>query len=109
MYGLQAQVLQSKQATDTTTYSFSYGYNLAGSLAWEVYPSGRFVSYGFDEAGRVASATGKFNGSTTPRFCAHDDPLGAMILCLCPTFPLLHGEQVEKSLRTLRLCRSFAM
>jgi RHS repeat-associated protein len=66
MYGPQGEVRQSSQTTDAQSFPFSYGYNVAGSLAWEVYPSGRLVSYGFDAAGRLNSASGNFNHSTTP-------------------------------------------
>lgn len=34
------------------TYSFTYNYNLAGSLTRETYPSGRAATTGYDGANR---------------------------------------------------------
>jgi len=50
------RVLQSNQVTEGETYAFAYGYNLAGRLTRLTYPSGRVVSYGFDDAGRIEVA-----------------------------------------------------
>jgi RHS repeat-associated protein len=49
------RVLQSKQTTNSQDYSFQYGYDLAGELVTEKYPSGRLVSMNYDAAGRLAS------------------------------------------------------
>ena len=46
-------------------YPFPYGYNLAGALTSETYPSGRVVTTGFDAANRVASVGGALSGVTT--------------------------------------------
>jgi hypothetical protein len=32
----------------------TYSYNLGGALTSQIYPSGRVVSYGFDDAARLA-------------------------------------------------------
>jgi RHS repeat-associated protein len=45
-----------------TTYSLSYSYNLAGLLTSQSYPSGRALTYAYDEGGRLASAG---DGTTT--------------------------------------------
>ena len=53
------------QATAGTTYSFSYNYNLAGSLISESYPSGRVVTTAYDSANRTNAVTGQFNSAQT--------------------------------------------
>ena len=40
------------------TFPFSYGYNLAGGLESETYPSGRVVSYCHDSLARTSQVTG---------------------------------------------------
>ena len=47
------------------TYSFSYGYNLAGSLTSETYPSGRTIATAYDSANRTAWMQGTANAATT--------------------------------------------
>lgn len=57
--------------TGDQSYQFSYGYNLAGALTSEVYPSGRRVQASYDAANRISQVTGtgpyanKTPGSTT--------------------------------------------
>jgi RHS repeat-associated protein len=56
----------SQQVTSDETYTFSYGYNLAGALTSETYPSGRVVSTGYDGANRPSAVTGMLStGQTT--------------------------------------------
>ena len=45
----------SVQQTDGQNYAFSYGYDLAGNMTREAYPSGRVVQNDFDSAGRLIS------------------------------------------------------
>ena len=45
---------QSQQTTVGQTYSMVYGYDLAGYLVSETYPSGRVVTTTYDTAGRLA-------------------------------------------------------
>jgi len=42
------------QATNGQTYSMHYGYNLAGGMTSQTYPSGRTISTEVDGAGRIA-------------------------------------------------------
>jgi RHS repeat-associated protein len=47
------RVLHSTQTTDGNVYGMSYGYDLAGNLISETYPSNRVVSTAFDTACRI--------------------------------------------------------
>ena len=53
-YDQLGRVTTSYQQTDNLNYGFSYGYNLAGGMTSETYPSGRQVLTEFDSAGRAA-------------------------------------------------------
>jgi YD repeat-containing protein len=55
----------STQSQGGQVYSFSYAYNLAGSLTSETYPSGRIIATGYDGANRASSVTGTFNQAQT--------------------------------------------
>ena len=55
-YNVLGRVTAGNQVTEGETYAFAYGYNLAGGLTRLTYPSGRVVSYGFDDAGRIEVA-----------------------------------------------------
>lgn len=61
-YDLKGQVKAHIQTIGTQSYTFSYSYNLAGQLTGETYPSGRVVSYGYDDAARPDTVT---SGATT--------------------------------------------
>jgi RHS repeat-associated protein len=56
-YDAAGRVVSQKETVGSNTYSLSYGYNQAGELTSEQYPSGRTVSYTFDEAGRLSTAS----------------------------------------------------
>ena len=47
----------SSQQTGSTTYSFSYGYNKAGGLETQTYPSGLLVKTCYDAAGRISGVS----------------------------------------------------
>ena len=47
----------SSQQTGGTTYSFSYGYNKAGGLETQTYPSGLTVKTCYDAAGRISGVS----------------------------------------------------
>lgn len=51
------RVVQQFQLTGSSPakYKLSYGYNYAGMLTAETYPSGRSLNYSYDEGGRLAS------------------------------------------------------
>ena len=57
-------VLNHTQTTASTSFPFSYTYDAAGSIASEIYPTGRIVSTSYDGAGRANGITGMMG--TTP-------------------------------------------
>jgi RHS repeat-associated protein len=57
-YDAMGRVTASSQVTNGQTYTFAYGYNLAGGMTSETYPSGRTVSTGYDTTGRINGVTG---------------------------------------------------
>ncbi len=52
------RIKNSSQVVGSTTYPFSYTYDISGALATETYPSGRVVTNAFDAAGRISGVTG---------------------------------------------------
>ncbi len=54
-YDKMGRVVKHRQTIGTQTYALEYGYNLAGQLTSEKYPSGKIVSMGYDAKGRLAS------------------------------------------------------
>lgn len=64
-FDVLGRVLANRQITDGQTYNFSYQYNLTALVA-EIYPSGRTVSYEFDQDGDLARIAGQTaNGAKT--------------------------------------------
>ena len=61
-YDVMGRVVTQKQVTGSTTYGLSYTYNYAGLLTGETYPSGRAMTYSYDEGGRLSSLG---DGTTT--------------------------------------------
>ena len=63
-YDLMGRVTTQFQITGSTPakYKLSYGYNYAGLLTSETYPTSRALSYAYDEGGRLASVS---DGTTT--------------------------------------------
>ncbi|HEX8846462.1 MAG TPA: RHS repeat-associated core domain-containing protein [Pyrinomonadaceae bacterium] len=53
-YDKMGRVSLHKQTIGADTYTLTYGYNLAGELAREVYPSGRVVTNEYDAAARLS-------------------------------------------------------
>ena len=49
------QVVKHQQKIDNQSYLLEYGYNLAGQLISEKYPSGRIVNVSYDANGRLSS------------------------------------------------------
>jgi YD repeat-containing protein len=64
-YDAMGRVVTSQQTTDGQTYSFSYGYNYAGALVAETYPSGRVLTTGYDPANRATGISGTLHGGVT--------------------------------------------
>jgi len=55
-------VKRSTQGVGQSGYTIFYGYNLAGSLKSQVYPSGRTVTAQYDPALRITLITGTKTG-----------------------------------------------
>jgi YD repeat-containing protein len=64
-YDALGRVTGSSQTTAGNTYTFSYSFNLAGSLKSETYPSGRVVNTCYDGANRVNQVGGGSCTSST--------------------------------------------
>lgn len=56
-YDRMGRITRQQQTVGTTTYALGYGYNLAGQLTSQTYPSGRTVNRTYDAASRLASLT----------------------------------------------------
>lgn len=76
-YDAAGRLLGSSQTTDGQTYQMSYGYNLAGSMTSQAYPSGRVVTTTLDNAGRLSQVNGQKSGepnktyASSPTYSAH--------------------------------------
>jgi RHS repeat-associated protein len=60
-YDLMGRVANNQQTVGDQSYTMSYGYNLGGAMTSETYPSGRVVSYAFDDGARLSQVS---SGST---------------------------------------------
>lgn len=69
-YDALGKVTGSSQVTNGQTYSMSYGYNLAGALTTEMYPSGRVVTTSYDNAGRLSSVGGQMTGEVNKTYAS---------------------------------------
>jgi len=56
--------------TWSATYQTVRGYNLAGSVTSETYPSGHTVAYSYDAAGRTSSFTGNLGDGVTRSYAS---------------------------------------
>ncbi|HYV09785.1 MAG TPA: RHS repeat-associated core domain-containing protein [Pyrinomonadaceae bacterium] len=61
-YDALGRITAANQVTDGQTYVMSYGYNLAGGRTSMTYPSGRVITTGYDEAGRLAGVRDQSSG-----------------------------------------------
>ncbi len=61
-YDAQGHLRSGKQTTDGQDYTMTYGYDLAGNMKSEGYPSGRVVLMGYDPAGRLAGVQNQATG-----------------------------------------------
>lgn len=64
-YDATGKVLAGSQTLGSQTYSLSYGYDLSGHLTSMTYPSGRTVSYAYDNLGRTSNFSGNLGDGTT--------------------------------------------
>jgi RHS repeat-associated protein len=69
-YDAVGRVAGSTQTTDGQTYQLSYGYNLAGAMTSETYPSGRIVTTNYDNTGRLSSLTGQKTGEANKTYAS---------------------------------------
>lgn len=74
-YDEMGRVRADRRVTNGVTKDFKYTYNLDGSLATLIYPSGRVVTYAYNAAGRALSA---MDGSTNYVLNAAYAPQGAL-------------------------------
>jgi RHS repeat-associated protein len=69
-YDLLGRVTSSDQQTDSQNYGFSYGYNLAGAMTSETYPSGRQITTAYDAAGRISTINGQKTGESNKTYAS---------------------------------------
>jgi RHS repeat-associated protein len=69
-YDAIGKVTGSSQSIDGQTYSMTYGYNLAGALTTETYPSGRVVTTSYDNSGRLSQITGQKTGEANKTYAS---------------------------------------
>ena len=67
-YDAMGRISGGTQTLGSQTYSMGYGYDLNGHLTSMTYPSGRTVSYAYDNAGRVNSFTGNLGDGTSRNY-----------------------------------------
>lgn len=61
-YDAMGRVVNHEQTVGSQAYVMNYNYNLSGALTSQTYPSGRVVTYGFDDASRLSQVS---SGATT--------------------------------------------
>jgi RHS repeat-associated protein len=64
------RVKRATQRTAGQAYRMSYGYDLAGNMLTETYPSGRTLSLTYDSAGRVSQLSGAKTGEPGRTYAA---------------------------------------
>jgi RHS repeat-associated protein len=64
-YNVAGRIVSQKETVGSNTYALSYGYNVAGELTSEQYPSGRIVSYTYDDAGRLSTVADQTHSFVT--------------------------------------------
>jgi RHS repeat-associated protein len=85
-FDVGGRVVADRRTTNSVTKSFSYAYNLIGGLTTLSYPSGRMITYTYNDAGRLFTgkdvsggvnyATGPCAGTGGPGACY--EPHGAL-------------------------------
>lgn len=69
-YDALGRVKQSSQQTNGQSYQMSYGYDLAGNLTSQTYPSGRIVTTNYDNAGRLGQINGQKTGEANKLYAS---------------------------------------
>lgn len=80
-YDIAGRVIKSAQVTDGKIFpTMEYRYDLAGNLTWQKYPSGREITTGYDDEGKLISISGvqAAEGSRTYASLAEYGPHGAI-------------------------------
>jgi RHS repeat-associated protein len=67
-YDLMGRIVSQQQTVGTHSYPLSYAYNLLGQLTSETYPSGRIISYEYDEGARLKNVGGGSAGNYASLF-----------------------------------------
>jgi RHS repeat-associated protein len=67
-YDALGRISGSTQVTSGQTFGFQYGYDFAGNLLLESYPSGRTVLNGYDGAGRLCSVSSLIGTPPAPPY-----------------------------------------
>lgn len=57
-FDFMGRAARQTQTVDAYTYTLRYAYNLGGQLVQQIYPSGRAVNFGYDEASRLSNVNG---------------------------------------------------
>jgi RHS repeat-associated protein len=69
-FDAMGRVKQSQQTTADQNYPMSYTYNIAGAMTSETYPSGRVVTTGYDNAGRLSQISGTKTGESNKTYAS---------------------------------------
>jgi RHS repeat-associated protein len=69
-YDSLGRAIVSVQQTDGQNYLSGYGYNLAGMMTNETYPSGRAITNGYDGSGRLNSVNGQKTGEANKSYAS---------------------------------------
>ncbi|HWQ15104.1 MAG TPA: hypothetical protein VNL77_20065, partial [Roseiflexaceae bacterium] len=69
-YDAAGRVSASRQTTAGVGYDLSYGYDVAGHLTSQTYPSGRRVLTNFDDAARISQVRGTKSGEANKTYAS---------------------------------------
>jgi RHS repeat-associated protein len=69
-YSALGNIMQSTQSTGPDSYAFSYTYNLANAMTQMTLPSGRTVTWNYDNANRISSAGGTPPGGAAKSYAS---------------------------------------
>ncbi|MEK6303568.1 MAG: RHS repeat-associated core domain-containing protein [Acidobacteriota bacterium] len=69
-YDPLGRVTSSYQQTESQNYGFGYGYNLAGAMTSETYPSLRQITTSYDAAGRISTSNGQKSGEPNKTYAS---------------------------------------
>lgn len=96
------QVIRHRQTIDSQTYNLEYGYNLAGQLTSEKYPSGKIVTTNYDANGRlsnVADASRSYLNNL--QYQGNGNKLNLMTLGNGTSQNLVLNDRIQMSSQTL--------